>query len=108
MPDNDDDSHQDGINRDDLQQLFSAIRNCSDLVEGAEARMLDVMIDDDCRRRDEHKAVLEVITELHREVAGLRNQIEDGGGQQGAQNEEWVPSGEVDFLEEPIMVRRRK
>jgi hypothetical protein len=95
----------DGITQDDLQQLFGAIRNCADLVEGAEARITDALIDDDTRRRDEHKAVLDAIRELHREVALLKVRL-DGG--QDAGNEEWVPTGEVDFLEEPIMVPRRR
>jgi hypothetical protein len=103
MPD-DDDSH-DAINRDDLQDLFHAIRNGSDLTENTEARLLDVLIDDDGRRREEHKAVLDAITDLRRELALLKVGL-DGGG--AANDEEWVPSGEVDFLEEPIMVRRRK
>jgi hypothetical protein len=98
MPDDD------GITQDDLQDLFHAIRNCSDLVEGAEARITDALIEDDTRRREENKTVLAAITELRREVALLKVGF-DGGG---AANEEWIPTGEVDFLEEPIMVRRRK
>jgi hypothetical protein len=101
MPDDD----HDGITQDDLQDLFRAIRNGSDLTENAEARIIDALIDDDTRRRDEHKAVLDAILELRREVASLKVGL---NGDQGATDEEWVPSGEVDYLEEPIMVRRRR
>jgi hypothetical protein len=101
MPDDD----HDGITQDDLAQLFHAIRNGSDLTENAEARILDALIEDDTRRREEHKAVLDAVTELRRELALLKVHLD---GDQGAADEEWVPSGEVDFLDEPIMVRRRK
>ncbi len=99
-----DDDH-DGIAQDDLQELFGAIRNGSDLTEHAECRILDALIEDDTRRRDEHKAVLDAITELRREVALLKARLDAHDRQD---KDEWVPSGEVDYLEEPIMVRRRR
>jgi hypothetical protein len=39
--------------------------------------------------------------------------LDDGHGQGlgnavAGPNEEWIPTGEVDYLEEPIMVRRRR
>jgi hypothetical protein len=101
MPD--DDHH--GISQDDLIELFGAIRNCADLVEGADARITDTLIEDDTRRREEHKAVLDAVNELRREVALLKNRLDAHDGQD---KDEWVPSGEVDYLEEPIMVRRRR
>jgi hypothetical protein len=99
MPDDDD---HDGITQDDLQQLFGAIRNGSDLTEHAEARIFDALIDDDSRRREEHKAILDAINELRREVALLKIRLDDG------QQEERVPSSDVDYWGEPLMVRRRR
>jgi hypothetical protein len=98
----DDDDH---ITQDDLQQLHFAIRNCSDLVEHAEARLTDALIDDDARRREEHKAVLDAITELRREVALLKVGLDAHDDGQDSEYE-YVDSGQVDYLEEPIMVRR--
>jgi hypothetical protein len=56
----------DGISQQHVMDILGAIRNGSDLVEDYGTRILDALIDDDTRRRDEHKAVLDAIAELRR------------------------------------------